>query len=422
MSKPLVIPKLGMTMKEAKIVEWKAQEGEWVEQGRIVLVIETAKVTYEVEAPMAGFLHIVAAPGETLAVGEPTAWLAESKEELSELQAREPVREVKVAAASPVEEPIPVPARETSVTEGKRVRISPAARKLAEMHDVDYTSIVGTGPDGRIVKEDVQRAMAAGEVAAETAPAQPHVEEWAGEIVDGKRVKKSFRLEGMRAAIAEHMVRSLRTSAQVTTTHEIDMTEMIRIRESYLTREEKIGTRVSYTDLVTYVLARALKDVPMMNASLIDGRLILWEDINIGVAVAIRLNELETGLIVPVVRNADKKTLMDLSREIKDLSQRARNLKLQPDDLGAGTFTLTNVGAFGNGWSISTPIINQPEAAILGTGVIEQRAVVRNGEIVARPMMNCFLTFDHRILDGAPVAEFLGRFKEFMENPGLMLL
>jgi pyruvate dehydrogenase E2 component (dihydrolipoamide acetyltransferase) len=422
MSKPLVIPKLGMTMKEAKIVEWKAQEGEWVEQGRIVLVIETAKVTYEVEAPMAGFLHIVAAPGETLAVGEPTAWLAESKEELSELQAREPVREVKVAAASPVEEPIPVPARETSVTEGKRVRISPAARKLAEMHDVDYTSIVGTGPDGRIVKEDVQRAMAAGEVAAETAPAQPHVEEWAGEIVDGKRVKKSFRLEGMRAAIAEHMIRSLRTSAQVTTTHEIDMTEMIRIRESYLTREEKIGTRVSYTDLVTYVLARALKDVPMMNASLIDGRLILWEDINIGVAVAIRLNELETGLIVPVVRNADKKTLMDLSREIKDLSQRARNLKLQPDDLGAGTFTLTNVGAFGNGWSISTPIINQPEAAILGTGVIEQRAVVRNGEIVARPMMNCFLTFDHRILDGAPVAEFLGRFKEFMENPGLMLL
>jgi pyruvate dehydrogenase E2 component (dihydrolipoamide acetyltransferase) len=422
MSKALVIPKLGMTMKEAKIVGWKAQEGEWVEQGRIVLVIETAKVTYEVEAPMAGFLHIVAAPGETLAVGQPTAWLAESKEELSELQAREPVRGVKVAAGSPVEERIPMTAGETGVTEGRRVRISPAAKKLAEMHDLDYTSVVGTGPDGRIVKEDVQRAIAAGGVATETAFAQPQVKEWTGEILDGKRIKKSFRLEGMRAAIAEHMIRSLKTSAQVTTTHEIDMTEMIRIRESYLTREEKIGIRVSVTDLVTFVLARTLKDVPMMNASLIDGRLILWEDINIGVAVAIRLNELETGLIVPVVRNADKKTLMDLSTEIRDLTQRARSLKLQPDDLGGGTFTLTNVGAFGNGWSISTPIINQPEAAILGTGVIEQRAVVRNGEIVARPMMSCFLTFDHRILDGAPVAEFLARFKEFIENPGLMLL
>jgi pyruvate dehydrogenase E2 component (dihydrolipoamide acetyltransferase) len=422
MSKALVIPKLGMTMKEAKIVGWKAQEGEWVEQGQIVLVIETAKVTYEVEAPMAGFLHIVAAPGETLAVGQPTAWVAESKEELTELQASEPIQGVKAVAASPVEARIPSTAGETGVAERGRIRISPVAKKLAEMHDLDYTSLVGTGPDGRIVKEDVQRAIAAGKIGRKTAFDLPQVKDWAGEIVDGKRIKKSFRLEGMRAAIAEHMIRSLRTSAQVTTTHEIDMKEMIHIRESFVSREEEIGIRVSFTDLVTYVLARALKDVPVMNASLIDGRLILWEDINIGLAVAIRLNELETGLIVPVLRNADKKTLLELSREIKDLSQRARSLKLQPDDLGGGTFTLTNVGVFGNGWSISTPIINQPEAAILGIGGIEERAVVRNGEIVARPMMNCFLTFDHRILDGAPVGEFLGRFKELMENPGLMLL
>ena len=422
MSKALAIPKLGMTMKEAKIVGWKAQEGEWVEQGRIVLVIETAKVTYEVEAPVAGFLHIVAAPGETLAVGQPTAWVAESEEELRELQSREPGQSAEAAAASPVGERRPVTAGKTGVTEQRRVRISPAARKLAEMHGLDYTSVAGTGPDGRIVREDVEKAIAEGEIAAEAASAQPRTKEWAGEVVDGKRVKESFRLEGMRAAIAEHMIRSLQTSAQVTTTHEIDMTEMIRIRGSYLAREEKIGIRVSFTDLVTFVLARTLKDVPMMNASLIDGRLILWEDINIGVAVAIRLNELETGLIVPVVRNADKKTLLELSREIKDLSQQARSLKLQPDDVGGGTFTLTNVGVFGSGWSISTPIINQPEAAILGTGVIEERAVVRNGEIVARPMMNCFLTFDHRILDGAPVGEFLSRFKELMENPGLLFL
>lgn len=422
MSKALVIPKLGMTMKEAKIVGWKAQEGEWVEQGRILLVIETAKVTYEVEAPAAGFLHIVAARGETLSVGQPTAWLAESKEELRELQSRETGRGVEVVAASAVEEGTPGPAGETGATERRHVRISPAAKKLADMHNLDYTVVVGTGPDGRIVKEDVEKAITAGGKAPETVCGEPHAMVWAEEVLDGKRIKKSFRLEGMRAAIAEHMIRSLQTSAQVTTTHEIDMTEMIRIRKSYLAREEKIGIRISFTDLVTFVLARALKEVPMMNASLVEGRLILWEDIHIGVAVAVRLNELETGLIVPVVRNADKKTLMDLSREIKDLSQRARSLKLQPDDLGGGTFTLTNVGVFGNGWSISTPIINQPEAAILGIGVIEERAVVRNGDIVARPMMNCFLTFDHRILDGAPVGEFLGRFKELMENPGLMFI
>jgi pyruvate dehydrogenase E2 component (dihydrolipoamide acetyltransferase) len=252
--------------------------------------------------------------------------------------------------------------------------------------------------------------------------ASPAVQAGAGETLDGKRIKKTFPLEGMRAAIAEHMVRSLRTSAQLTTTAEIDMTEAVRIRNSYLEREEELGIRISFTGLVVFVLARALRDVPMVNASLIDGRMILWEDINIGVAVAVKLNAFESGLLVPVVRNADEKPLVELSKEIKGLTQRARALQLQPDDLGGGTFTVTNVGTFGVGWSISTPIINQPEAAILGTGVIEERAVVRKGEIVARPMMSCFLTFDHRILDGAPVGAFLDRFKRLMENPALMFL
>jgi pyruvate dehydrogenase E2 component (dihydrolipoamide acetyltransferase) len=417
MAKPVVMPKLAMAMKQGKVVEWKVAEGDPVEKGQIIMVIETEKVTYDIEAADSGLLHIVAEINATIPVNDVVAWLAETDEELLELQARAPAP-AETAEAASAGDAKPTPVAVVAASKGK-VKISPAARKMAEDLGVDYTQITGSGPGGRIVKEDVEKAAAAGPTAPPATPA----EQWDGEMIDGKRVKQTIPLVGIRAAIAEHMIRSLQTSAQLTTTGEIDMSEMIRIRASYLEKEQQIGVRISFTDMIVFILARVLKEQPMMNSSLIDGNVILWDSVNIGVAVAIELNELETGLIVPVVRDADKKNLVQLSHEIKALSKRARTLQLEPDDLGGSTFTLTNFGVFGSsGYSFSTPVINQPEAAILGTSSITDMAVVRNKEIVIRPIMPLSLTFDHRQLDGAPVGKFLFRFRELMENPHLMFL
>ena len=422
MALPIVMPKLAMAMKQGKVVEWKAAEGEKVEKGRVIMVIETEKVTYEIEAPGSGFFHQAVELKVTVPVNQIVAYLAETEGELAELQARQPGAATQAASKSAAASG---PADKAGagiggpVPEGK-VRISPAAKKIAQEAGLDYSRLTGTGPDGRIVKEDILRAIEAAKEAA-AAPPEAAAEE-TGEIIDGKRVLQAFPLQGMRAAIVEHMVRSLQTAAQLTTTCDVDMSELLRIRRSFLDRESEIGVRISITDLMVFILARVLLEQPVMNASLIEDQVVLWKDINIGVAVAVELNALETGLIVPVVRNADRKPLKDLSQEIKGLTQRGRTMKLQPGDLGGGTFTLTNFGVFGVGYSITTPIINQPEAAILGTGSIDDKAVVREGQIVIRPVMPLSLTFDHRILDGAPIGKFVFRLRELMENPHLMFI
>lgn len=422
MAKNIAIPKLGMTMKEAKVVAWKLNEGDWVEKGQVVLVIETAKVTYEVEAMDSGYLHIMVSPETVLPVGAAAGLLAETKEELAELQAQEPAVAA-VAASSAVVEPAVAPRAQAAAGPGRpaRVKISPAAKKMAEEHNLDYTKIAGSGPGGRIVKEDVQNALAARE-AAPTPAAAPVAEAPPGEVIDGKRVRTTMPLKGMRLVIAEHMVRSLQVAAQLTTMTEFDMTELIKVRKRLLERESAIGVRISYTDLLVYILARTLKDMPVMNASLIDGQVVLWEDINIGVAVALQLSEYESGLIVPVVRNADQKSLAEINRAVASVVEKARAGTIMPDDVTGSTFTLTNTGTFGGGWAWGTPIINQPESAILQTGAIAERPAVVDGQVVVRSMMPVSLTFDHRVLDGAPVAAFLARLGELVQNPELLII
>ena len=417
MAKTIAIPKLGMTMKEAKIVAWKFSEGDRVEAGNVVLQIETAKVTYDVEAQAPGFLHIVAQPGTSLPVGATAALLAETREELAQLQAEMPAGAAASAVSAPAGKPTPGAAAAGPPGErAGRIRISPLAKKLAEEHGLDYTVVTGTGPDGRIVKEDVEKALAARE-AAGAAPAAP-----AGQAIDGKRVKTVLPLRGMRKAIADHMVLSLHVAAQLTTLTELDMTEVIRWRKQLVERQASIGFRVSYTDLLVYILARALKAVPVMNASLIDDQVVVWEDINIGVAVALQLSEYESGLIVPVVRNADRKSLAEINRALASVVERARAGTILPDDVTGSTFTLTNTGVFGNAWAWGTPIINQPESAILQTGAIVERPAVVDGQLVVRPMMPASLTFDHRVLDGAPVAVFLERLRDLIQNPATLIV
>jgi pyruvate dehydrogenase E2 component (dihydrolipoamide acetyltransferase)/2-oxoglutarate dehydrogenase E2 component (dihydrolipoamide succinyltransferase) len=419
MVKDIYIPKLGMSMTEAKVLEWKVREGEWIEASMIVLVIETDKVVYEVEAPISGYVHVLAEEDTILPVAGVAGQLAEAKEELATLQAESPAPVVMAAEDAAAAAPAGIQA--TPSREGRRINITPVARKMAKEHGLDPAMIKGAGPGGRIIKEDVERAIAQ-KKAAVAVPREGEADAVPGaEPYEGKTVRATLAFKGMREVIAEHMQRSLSVSAQLTNFSEVDMTEMIRLRDELVDQEQSHGIRISYTDLFVLTLVKALRDNPILNSSLIDNEIKIWEEIHIGVAVALELGEYESGLIVPVLKNAHRKSLVEISRGVKELTEKARNRKLMPDDVTDGTFTLTNAGVFGRGGERSTPIINQPQAAILQTGPILEKVVARDGQIVVRPMMPVCLTWDHRIMDGAPSAKFLGQVIELMEHPSVAL-
>jgi pyruvate dehydrogenase E2 component (dihydrolipoamide acetyltransferase) len=417
MATEIIAPKLGMGTEPLTIVEWKFKEGERVDKGSVVLIVETEKIRHDVEAEATGFLHIVVDEGHEAAIGSAAGLIAESEEELAKLQSGAggtPANPTATAAEPEAKEapPAKAPAPAKVTAGGERIRISPVARKMAEEHLIDITQVVGTGPEGRIVKEDIEKAVAAKKgapVAEGVAPAT------AGETYQGRRIKSTKPLTGTRKAIAEHMHRSLQISAQLTSMGEIDMTEMVKLRQALVKQEETLGTRITYTDLLVFIVARLLKDYPLVNASIIDNEIKVWEDINVAVAVA-----LDEGLIVPVVKNADQKSLVEISKEVKTLASKARERKLAPEEVQGGTLTVTNLGAVAGGYRFETVIINQPESAILGTGGITDRAVVRDGQVVIRPIMTYYFTYDHRLIDGATAARFMGDLIRLIEIPGLL--
>lgn len=413
----IVIPRLGMTSSRATLIEWKAKEGDWVEKNSGVLAIETEKTGWEITAEVSGYLHIVVEEGREVPVNMVVGIIVNSKEELEAARKEEP-KEIVAPAAEPSQTPLEKAAEPATGSipagpprEGERIRISPVARKMAEEQKIDISKVSGTGPDGRITKDDIEREI---EAKKKRAAEQPPVMDY------GKRIKDTIPLKGMRKTIAERMHRSLSIAPQVTTMTEFDVTKMVRLRESLLKQEETIGTRITYTDILVLVIAKVLKDHPLLNSSLIDNEIKIWKDINVGVAVGLG-EKGDKGLIVPVVRNADQKSLVELSMIIKSLAEKAQAGKLMPDDVTGGTFTLTSLGGKGIG-IFQTPIINQPEAAILGVGRIAEKPVVRKGQIAIASMMPCSITVDHRIIDGVVVENFLGRLQELIESPGLLLL
>lgn len=427
MAAEIKIPRVGMAVADATIIEWQFKEGDRVEERQVVVVIETEKVRTEVESPATGFLHIIANEGETAPAGQAIGLLAATEDELAKVQKETPAGKPAEAAkaAEPVAAEIPeaeaaAPLAEAAPAggEGERVRISPVARKLAEEHAIDITKVSGTGPGGRIVREDIEKAVADKGAAPSPAPAAPSTAPAAAPptVTGERKVKQTIPLTGMRGTIAERMHQSLAVSAQLTTMGEVDMSEIVRLRTNLVAQESSLGTRITYTDIMVFAIARLLKANPKINASIVGKEIAVWEDINVGVATA-----LEDGLIVPVVKHADQKSLVEISQEIKTLVEKARENKLGSDDISGGTFTLTNLGALGSGWTFETAIINQPESAILRIGAITERAVVRDGQIVARPIMTYSLTYDHRVIDGAMAAKFLSSLISALENPTLLL-
>jgi pyruvate dehydrogenase E2 component (dihydrolipoamide acetyltransferase) len=422
MAAEIKIPRVGMAVADATIIEWQFKEGDQVEEQQVVVVIETEKVRTEVESPATGFLHIMLNEGDTAPAGQVIGLLAESKEELAKVQKETPAGKPAEAAkaAEPVAAETPkaeeaAPPEEAAPAAGERIRISPVARKLAEEHAIDIARVTGTGPGGRIVREDIEKAIATKEAApAAAAPAPPAAAP--AEVAGERKVKQTIPLTGMRGTIAERMHQSLAISAQLTTMGEIDMSEIVRLRNNLVAQESTLGARVTYTDILVFAIARLLQNNPKINASIVGKEIKIWEDINVGVATA-----LEDGLIVPVVKHANQKSLVEISKEIKALVEKARENKLSNDDISGGTFTLTNLGALGSGWTFETAIINQPESAILRVGAITDRAVVRDGQIVARPIMTYSLTYDHRVVDGAVAAQFVSSLISALENPTLLL-
>jgi pyruvate dehydrogenase E2 component (dihydrolipoamide acetyltransferase) len=387
MATKITVPKLGMGTAPITLVQWCAKEGEWVEKGKTVLVVETEKIRHDIPAKAAGFLHIVGKEGADASIGSAAGFLAETEEELASRQKETP----KEAAAAPSGKPAEAKAAPAAVgveREG-RISISPAARKLAEEHMIDLSTVEGTGPNGRIVREDIEQAIAGG------APA-------GAKGFDGREVEKTIPLTGTRQAIAEHMVRSLTISAQLTAMGEIDAGELMNIHKKLKKESESTGKRISYTALIIAALARALRANPMVNASIIDDEIKVWKSINIGAAVPV-----EGGLIVPVIKDADKKSLVEISENLRELTEKARNRALAGDDVKGGTFTISTLGPLGVGYRFDTDIINQPESAILGVGGITERPAVRDGQIVIRPIMSYSLTYDHRLVDGAMATQFI---------------
>jgi pyruvate/2-oxoglutarate dehydrogenase complex dihydrolipoamide acyltransferase (E2) component len=396
------IPKLGLTMEEATLVSWKFKAGAAVKKEQVVLVLETDKVTFEMPSPGEGLLHPVAAPGSRVEVSQVVGYLAADTAELEQLAAQHPAAEgapAPAAAAGPAAAVAQAPA-----APGGRVKASPVARVMANAHGIDLALIAGSGPGGRIVRADLLRAIEQG-VPAKAAPAPAAL---GGELLSAAQ---ELPIAGVRKVIFKNMHLSLATQAQLTLHTEAAADAMIRLRR----RLNAVGgAKVSFNAIIVKVIAAALKQHPLINAA-VEGDLIkVWRQVHVGVAM-----DLGKGLIVPKVRYADTRSIREISAEIDRLVEAARAGSLSLDDLTVGTFTLTNLGA----WDIDdfTPIVNHPESAILGVGRIVEKPVARNGQVLVEPRMALSLSFDHRIIDGAPGAACLKTIKEMIEEPALML-
>jgi len=451
----VILPKLGQTMEEGTIVEWLKQEGDPIQRGEVLFMVETDKATLEVEATARGFLRKILVPvGETVSVLTVVALITRKADE--DIAAYEPQFRVSGSEFQVDEAAQPEAFKPKTLKPETRIFASPRARRLAREKGVDLALVTGSGPSGRIVERDVlayleqrPRPEPCPELrrrAVEGPKATPTAVKTAATLgvdlvaVSGtgvsSRVMKadvtataqpvlpaeelaveSAPLTGLRRIIAERMAASARETARVTLVIEADATAFVETREQLKADvADEWGFAPGYNDLLGLIVARALREFPYMNARLsADGQATeRLSAVNLGVAV-----DTERGLLVPVIRDAHQKSLRAFGSEFRALVERARAGKSLPDDLTGGTFTITNLGMYEV--DAFTPIINPPEAAILGVGRIQPKPVVCDGEIVARQMWTLSLTFDHRVVDGAPAARFLQRIKQLVENPYLLL-
>jgi pyruvate dehydrogenase E2 component (dihydrolipoamide acetyltransferase) len=447
MAEEFFIPQLGQTVEEVTIIRWLVEDSAKVRQGQDILEVETDKAVFPVEAPASGYLHIGPyKEGDVVPVLTVVAIIGKPEDKFEVAEAKQAGGE---AASSRAELAAPVEIRSSAVQEAGRIFASPRARKLATEKGVDLAQVAptggggvrvaerdvlaylsqlpkatpvaekmaaeagldlryvtGTGPGGKVTRDDVARAMI--KTAAPSAPVPPLP-------LPEAEVLERVPLKGVRGIIAERMAISVHTTARVTLMMEVDATEFVEMRERLKVRvAEEWGFAPGYNDLLAKIVATALRKFPYMNARLTEDAIEYLAPIHMGMAV-----DTDRGLLVPVVRDADKKSLRQFGKEFRELAERARIGRALPDDLTGGTFTITNLGMYEV--DAFTPVINLPEAAILGVGRIAPKPVVRDGEVMVRHMWTLCLVFDHRLVDGAPAARFLQYIKDLIEEPYLWL-
>jgi len=415
------MPQLSLTMTEGTIGKWLKREGETVRKGEPLYEVETDKVINEVDAPASGVLRRIIVPeGGSAPIQGLIAIIADPDEQIPADVGADGEKKADGQASASVAEAATV-ASAPSAAPGERLFVSPRARKLAEERGVNLLLVKGSGPGGRIMEKDVERAIAEqtqrpAVVAAPSPAPAPVAPPPTSEPIPVVGEYQAVKMTGMRRTIAERMSRSQQATAHVTLTTEVDVGEAAKLREQVNAEWAKAQRgKLTYTDVIVKAVAKALRDHPRINSTFADGEIREQRAINVGVAVA-----LEEGLIVPVIRNADQRSLLEISRAVRDLSERARKGALTAEEVSGGTFTVSNMGMMGV--EVFTPIINWPECAILGVGRIAERATVRDGQVAVRPTMWLSLTFDHRIIDGAPAAAFLARVKELLESPYLLFV
>jgi len=391
MSTNVIMPALGFDMTEGLLARWLVNEGDPVEKGRAIAEIETEKATVEIEAAASGTLaKVIVHAGETVPVGTLIGVIAEAGEIITAVP-------TPTAPAAPIP-PAPVPeAGEGTAPAEARVKASPVARKMAEEAGLDLSRVQGTGPGGRVLERDVQAAIAAGSSVV------PPV------VSAGPASGATVPLNKMRRAIARRMTESKAAAPHFYITVEINMDDAMKMREQ-LNGLAPEAERISVNDLVVAAAARTLARFPALNASYREGGLEMHPQVNIGIAVA-----LEDGLIPPVLRDADRKTLKNIAAESRALAERARTNRMRSDDLGGGTFTVSNLGMFDVDEFIA--IINPPEAAILAVGAVTRRPVAAAGEVRIASLMKATLSVDHRVADGAQAGRFMQEFKKLLETP-----
>jgi len=383
----IILPRLDPGMKEGTIIEWYKKEGEYIEKGESIVKIEGEKVIFDVEVPESGIIgRILVNEGVSLPIGTQIAIIVQPGEEIPEIEFEITRPEVVETIPEEFFEPVLKRVKE-------RIRASPLARRIAKEKNIDLGQIKGSGPGGRIEKKDVLKYIEYS--SKETKP------------ISLLETRETIVLAGMRKTIADRMTDSYRKIPQLAIAMEANMSEILNFKDKI---EKKSETKIPLTTFLTKVVALALEKFPIVNSTLDEGKIKIFKDINIGVAVAV-----EEGLIVPVIRNANKKSIIEIASMLKDLVEKTRDRIISTDELRGGTFTITNLGAFGV--NLFAPIINPPQAAILGIGKITKKPRVIEEKIIILPVIMLTLVFDHRIIDGSKAAIFLNEIKKLIEDP-----
>ncbi len=399
------MPRAGLTMVEGTIVKWKIEEGAQVKKGESILEIENEKTTMDFQCTTDGFLHITSEPGDVVSVGNKIGIVAKSKDEYDSLSKH--IEEIDNNATMPiVKQEITVSDDKevylSSITSSGHVKATGLAKKLASSAGIDIIKVEGTGPNGRIIAKDINdyvNNIAMVNVADKEEFGKPEI----------------IPLTGIRRLIAKNMYESLQNMAQSSASVELDVTRLIEMRGLLLEKKEFIGCKITMNDILAMATVKVLKKHPFANATF-DGKDIkTYPYVNLSVAVGT-----ESGLMVPVLKNADKMTLSQLSTNLKGIIERARDGKLVNGEQSGGTFTISNIGIFPI--DIATPIINPPQTAIMGFGRSVKKMVIVNDEPCIRTMMNIFITFDHRVIDGLEVGKIMYDMKEYIENPELIMV